>query len=131
MTEDPSLKTLASSRIARGANRIHTIVYNPTALRPDAITYCLSAMEKFSEMPQEELKRIATEIALKGRTGLDTNDPAPKYQLKSLPGNFSGLNLVCLMYVAFKSIAPETDIGFDLSKENAAAKSMRLEKPPH
>jgi hypothetical protein len=55
---------------------------------------------------------------------LNTNDPAHKYQLKSLPGDFSGLNLVCLMYVAFKSFAPETDVGFDLSKEYAAAKSM-------
>jgi hypothetical protein len=66
-----------------------------------------------------------------GEERLDPNDPAPKYQLKSLPGDFSGLSLVCFMYVAFQSIAPETDIGFDLSKEYAAAKSMHLEKPPH
>ena len=72
--------------------------------------------------------RVAFEIAFMGRTGLDTNDPAQKYQLKNLPGNFSGLNLVCLMYVAFKSIAPETDIGFDLSKEYAAAKNLHREK---
>src|SRR5439155_1647349 len=52
-------------------------------------------------------------------SGLDTNDPTQKYQLNTLPGNFSGLNLVCLMYVAFKSIAPEMDIGFDLAKEYA------------
>jgi hypothetical protein len=71
------------------------------------------------------------EITTKGRSGLDTNDPTPKYQLKSLPGDFSGLSLVCCMYVAFQSIAPETDIGFDLAKEYAAAKSMHLEKPLH
>ncbi len=53
---------------------------------------------------------------------------APKYQLKSLPGNFSGLHLVCLMYVAFKSIAPDTDVGFDLSKEYAAAQALHGEK---
>jgi hypothetical protein len=35
------------------------------------------------------------------------------------------------MYVAFQSIAPETDIGFDLSKEYAAAKSMHLDKTHH
>jgi hypothetical protein len=93
--------------------------------------YCLGAMERFSKMPQEEVKQIATEIALKGRTGLDTNDPAPKYQLKSLPGDFSGLNLVCLMYVAFKSFAPEMDIGFDLSKEYAAAQALMAEKQIH
>ena len=90
--------------------------------------YCLSAIEKFEKMSEEEVKRIGFEIATKGRSGFDTNDPAPKYQLKSLPGDFSGLNLVCYMYVAFKSIAPQTDIGFDLSKEYAAAKSMHVEK---
>jgi len=44
--------------------------------------------------------------------------------VKSLAGNFSGLHLVCLMYVAFKSIALDTDIGFDLSKEYAAAQAL-------
>jgi hypothetical protein len=98
------------------------------ALRPDAVMYCLSAIEKFEKMSEEEVKRIGFEIAMKGRSGFYTNDPTPKYQLKSLPGDFSGLNLVCYMYVAFQSIAPETDIGFDLSKEYAAAKSMHAGK---
>lgn len=100
-------------------------------LRPDAIMYCLSAMETFAKMPQEQVKRIAFEIAMKGRTGLDTNEPTQQYQLSSLAGQFSGLNLVCLMYVAFKSIAPQTDVGFDLSKEYAAAKSLYGEKQVH
>ena len=93
-------------------------------LRPDAIMYCLNAMEKFDKMSQEEVKRIAFEIAMKGRTGLDTDDPTPRYQLNSLPENFSGLNLVCFMYVAFETVAPETDVGFDLSKEFAAAEAL-------
>lgn len=32
------------------------------------------------------------------------------------------------MYVAFKSFAPEMEIGFDLSKEYAAAKSVHSGK---
>jgi len=36
VSEDASLKTLAASRIARGANRIHTISYNPSVVtEPD------------------------------------------------------------------------------------------------
>jgi hypothetical protein len=35
------------------------------------------------------------------------------------------------MYVAFQSIAPETDIGFDFSKEYAAAISMHAGKTHH
>jgi hypothetical protein len=75
-----------------------------------------------------EIKKIAFEIAVKGRGGLDTNDPSPKYQLVSLPGHFSGLNLVCYMYVGFKIIAPDQGIGFDLSKEYALAKTFH-DKP--
>ena len=36
--------------------------------------------------------------------GFDVNDPTQKYQLlRSLPGCFSGLQMVCLMYAAFKA----------------------------
>jgi tetratricopeptide (TPR) repeat protein len=93
-------------------------------LRPDAVMYCLSALQRFSKMSNAEIKKISFEIALKGRSGLDTNDPSPKYQLISLSGNFSGLNLVCYMYVGFKIIALGQDIGFDLSKEYEAAKNI-------
>jgi hypothetical protein len=70
------------------------------------------------------MQQIAFEVAAKGQGGLNTNDAAPKYQLKSLPGNFSGLHLAWLMYVAFQSIGPDTEIGFDLSKEYAAAEVL-------
>lgn len=52
--------------------------------RPDAVMYCLSAIEKFEKMSEEEGKRIGFEITMKGRSGLDTNDPTPKYQIKFL-----------------------------------------------
>ena len=39
-------------------------------------------------------------------------------------GQFSGLNLVCLMYVAFKHIAPQQDMSFDLAKEFEVATTM-------
>ena len=38
--------------------------------------------------------------------------------------NYSGPQLVCCMYVGFKIVTPEHDIGFDLSKEYEAAKAM-------
>jgi tetratricopeptide (TPR) repeat protein len=97
-------------------------------LRPDAVMYCLAALQRFSRMNKTQIQKIAFEIALQGRSGFDTNDPSPKYQLISLPGNYSGLNLVCSMYVGFKIIAPDQDIGFDLSKEYEEAKNI-LDKP--
>ena len=107
-----------------GLREIAQEEFRRKGLRPDAVMYCLAALERFSKMTIPEIKKIAFEIGLKGSGGFNTNDPSPKYQLISLPGNFSGLNLVCLMYVGFKIIAPEQDIGFDLSKEYAVAKEI-------
>ena len=56
------------------------------------------------------------------------NDSAEKYRLESVPGSYSGLHLVCLMYVGFKMFAPEQDISFDLSKEYAAARGLHAQK---
>ena len=97
--------------------------------RPDAVMYCLGSIERFEKLPVSEVQRISFEIAVLGRSGLDVNDPEQKYQLKSLPGSFSGLHLVCLMYVGFKIVAPEQDVGFDLSKEYAVAKDLH-NRPP-
>lgn len=96
----------------------------PGVPRPDAVMYCLGAIEKFEKMSRSDVQRIAFEIAILGRKGLNVNDPEQNYRLQSLPGEHSGLQLVCLMYVGFKIIAPEQDIGFDLAKEYAMAKTM-------
>jgi hypothetical protein len=92
--------------------------------RPDAVMYCLNALQAFEKVEPEEIKKIGFEIALLGQKGLATNESAQKYRLKSMPGQFSGLHLVCLMYVAFKKVAPDHDIGFDLTKEYELAKAM-------
>jgi hypothetical protein len=44
--------------------------------------------------------------------------------LTSLPGKFSGLNLLCMEYVGFPLLDPSINIGFDLSAEYAAARTM-------
>jgi len=99
--------------------------------RPDAVMYCLGALERFATMPPTQVQRIAFEIAVLGQRGLDVNDSMPKYRLENLPGSFSGLHLVCLMYVAFKQIAPERDVGFDLSSEYASAQSLHAQQREH
>jgi tetratricopeptide (TPR) repeat protein len=89
--------------------------------RTDAVFYCLSAINFFKNKSVEEIKDISFEIGLKGRNGLDINDPQGKYQVIFMPGTFSGLQLVCYMYVGFKLIAPQKDIGIDLSEEYRTA----------
>lgn len=92
--------------------------------RPDVVMYCLGALERFDGMTSEEIRKLGQEIAVLGMKGLDINDPATKYRLRSLPGEFSGLHLVSLMYVAFQHIAPGTDVGIDLATEYQTAKKM-------
>ncbi|GEM_PF-4650112 len=56
--------------------------------------------------------------------GLNPNDSTTQHELKSVPGKFSAVHLLCLMYVAFKIIAPDETIGFDLSAEYQSAMAM-------
>lgn len=107
------------SRIAQQAFRIRG-----GGLRPDAMSFCLGAMERFEGMPRAEVQKITFEIAMLGSRGLDVNDPAEQYSLRSIPGEFSGLHLLCIEYVGFQIIDPKVDIGFDLSAEYAAARTM-------
>jgi len=61
VSEDVSLKTLAASRIARGANRIHTISYNSSAVsEPDyLICYQCGFMLRLFDVPQSDQVDLA------------------------------------------------------------------------
>jgi len=63
------------------------------------------------------------EIALLGLKGLDTNDSAQKPSRK-LPGSFSGLNLMCRMFIAFKHFATDRDSGSDVARDYRAAQEF-------
>jgi tetratricopeptide (TPR) repeat protein len=92
--------------------------------RMDAVMYLLSALQKFEAMDMNQIRQIGMEIALLGRQGLQINDPAPQYTLRSLPGHYSGLQLLAYMHVAFYRIDPSLDVGSNLEDEFAAAKAM-------
>ena len=109
-----------------GRNRITQAKFRKAGgeLRSDVLTYCGDAIRMFEAMPKEEVQRITLEIAMLGAKGLSVNDPSKKYQLRSLPGDFSGLHLLCLEYVGFKIIDPSVDIGFDIAAEYAEARRI-------
>jgi Flp pilus assembly protein TadD len=123
-SETAELAREASSRIAQTSFHSAT----PGMERMDAVMYCLGALEKYEKMTPESVRQVGLEVAMIGMNGLTVNDPTPKYQLKSLPGTFSGLHLVCLEYVSFKQVAPEMDIGFDLSAEYRSAQALFVRK---
>jgi tetratricopeptide (TPR) repeat protein len=100
---------------------VASIQLKSKGFRTDAMFYCVHALNLFDKIGLEETRKIAFEIALKGQRGLDINNPSRKYTLNSLEGTFSGLQLVTYMYVGFKRIASDMDVGIDLSEEYAAA----------
>ena len=100
------------------------LIFSPVIEKPapgDMDMYCLSAIEKFDKLGPEKAMAITTEIALLGRGGLDINDPERKYTLRSLSGEFSGLQLASYMYVGIKRIDPNQDAGIDLDEEYSNA----------
>jgi hypothetical protein len=81
-----------------------------------AVMYCLAALQEFEGMERQQILGIVTEIAMLGRSGLDYASSEKKYTLQALPGDFSGLQLMCFMYVGFQIIDPTVDTGMDLSE---------------
>lgn len=65
-----------------------------------------------------------------GNQGLDINNPDQKYRLKSLPGQFSGLHLLSIMYSAFRQIDPSMDLGMDFESEYKAAIELKKVEGP-
>ncbi len=86
-------------------------------LRYDAVMYCVGALEKREKLGPDQVRKIAFEIATLGMNGINPNDPALKYTLRTLPGEFTGLQLLCYMHVMWQQVAPEMDTGFDLRRE--------------
>ena len=93
---------------------------NPELLRekyPAAVWFLLDALKRYASMDVEQVRAIAFEIGMLGRSGLDYASPEKKYTLRSIPGEtFSGLQLMCLMHAGFKRIAPDIDSGMDLEE---------------
>jgi hypothetical protein len=128
LSEIAELARTERSRIAEGNLRANA----GGGTRPDAVFFCLDALQKFQALSEEQTKTITFEIAMLGREGLDINDPSKKYTLRSLPGQFTGLHLVSLLYTGMQWIAPNTDAGIDLSRELAEAKALLFDQtnPP-
>lgn len=96
---------------------IAQILFKFQGLRMDAVFYCLAALKLFDSRKPAEVREITFEIGMLGMKGFDTTDPNRKYTLSSLSGEFTGLQMVCYMYVGFKFIDKTKYIGFDLKDE--------------
>lgn len=88
-----------------------------SGLNQDAVVYCIQALEKFKGMSHQEIAGVALESATLGQSGLDVNNSNKTYQLRTIPGNYTGLNVVCILHTALQQVAPGQDAGFDIKAE--------------
>lgn len=96
--------------------------------RMDAVFYMQGALERFADMPREEIGKVVMEIALLGRQGLKINEPGVRYILKSLPGDFSGLQLLATMHAGIRLFDATADTGTGLDREYELALAMSGKK---
>lgn len=93
------------------------------------VMFMVGALQYFEGMPKEEIKKIAFEIAMLGRQGIDPSNTEKKYHLESIPGKeFSGLQLIAYMYSAFQVIDPFLDTGLNYKKEYEMAREMLVKR---
>ena len=88
--------------------------------------YMLGAMQRFDKMTSEQVKSVATEIAVIGTRGISTAKDA-NYTLKTIPGEeFSGYRLLANYYVSWKIAFPEhlSKIGLPFDDAYALARQM-------
>ena len=94
-------------------------VTNPELLKAkesETFKYCLEALHRFENKSRDEIFKIVSEIGMLGTSGIDYATPKI-YTLKSLPGEeFTGLQLLCLMYTGFQKVEPAMDTGLDFKE---------------
>ncbi|MDX9735614.1 MAG: hypothetical protein RBU36_15890 [Thermoanaerobaculia bacterium] len=111
MAAEGTVPKVAKARYAYSPHLPPVLRFDGTG-KADALPELLAEAGRRALKP-EELKK-----------GFDVNDPAQKYSLRSLPGEYSGLHLVCILDVGMKLVDPTADTGFDLSKEYEEAKAL-------
>ena len=111
----------ASPQAERAMSRRHEMAYEGFRevgeMRPDAVMYCLDALKIFSQMTDKEIAGVAMETATLGQSGLEVNNSESSYELRTIPGHYSGLNVVCILHTAIQKLTPGTDSGFDVQAE--------------
>jgi len=87
--------------------------------------YMLAALQHFNGMSPDKIKEIGFEIGLLGQQGIDHENMEQRYYLKSIPDKeFTGLQILSYMYVAFQFIDSKLEMGLNFKKEFEAAKEL-------
>lgn len=92
---------------------------------PAAVFYFLAILKQLDRMDVETVQRVAADAALVGKDGLDYGSPEKSYRVAAYGDEMlSGLEVMCVMFAAFKRVAPAHDISIDL--HDAYQKALAL-----
>ncbi len=126
LTEDPAHAVAEEAR--KGLTRLAATTMRSKAvgnLRMDAVFYMVEAIKRFRLLTPELVGQITLEIAVLGRSGLDTNDADKRYEIKLIPDEtFSGLNLLAMMHVGVRQFNKDAETGSGLDEEYKTAVAM-------
>ncbi len=98
-------------------------------INTSVVLYMVSALKFFANMPSEQVKRIAVEIAMSGTNGFSPEKEG--YTVSSIPGKeFSGYQIMAYMYVAWALAIPEQllSLGLEWHREWEVARKMMIPK---
>ena len=68
-------------------------------------------------MTQQRFMTVLNELPAMGQSGLQMNEPATSRILKTLPGCWSDLVLVCLIHLGMKRLILDEDSGFGIGAD--------------
>ena len=91
-----------------------------------AVMYVVDALQYFKDKSQEEIKKIAYDIAMLGRQGFFPDKEG--YEVASMPNKtFSGYHILAYYYVSWALALPEMlqELQLPFDKEYEMAKMMK------
>lgn len=91
------------------------------------VMYMIAALEFFADKPNEEIKKIAFEIAMQGTQGYDPS--IKNYKLNSIPNkSFSGYQILAYYYVSWSLAIPEmlSQLKLPFDEEYKMAQKMNM-----
>jgi len=92
------------------------------------VMFMVDALKFFETMPQEEIKKIAIEIAMQGTQGYRPDEDG--YRISSIKGKtFSGYHILSYYYVSWSIAIPEMVSQLNLPYEAEYKMALSMQKP--
>jgi tetratricopeptide (TPR) repeat protein len=127
LVSEPRVQARAKERLTA----LSAMELKSKGIRMDSVYYMVGALEIFNEITGDHLRVVTSEIALKGQNGFDISNVGRKYTLDSLPGEFTGLQLVSYLYVGCQMINTVVDLSIDLGEEYVMAVKLYQSEDIH